>query len=342
MAKMGEGDSRWIVEDRADGANVNGWHWTEKDMLGWSKKRLEELLGSMVLVDDGCLSATATGVVSITGDANLYQRKKKLIPHYELEIKIKWSGEIKDGEGAVASSASGKFLLPYVAEENYGDEHEVQVLLDKDGAPGDKIKHAILAHAKGKIAAAVRVWEDELAAGAGVMKAPAAPTVKAVESSSGASAGDAKPAEKPKPKPAGSGKSIEIKEKFYCGKRDIYEAFTDPRRIMAFSQSPAEVTPSVGGAFSMFGGSVQGVFTELVPGEKICQDWRFSNWEDGYYSKVEITIEEPEPGNTIVVMKQSGIPAEDKFGNHDVVANCENGWKEQLFYRIKAVFGFGA
>lgn len=57
-------------------------------MLGWSKKRLEELLGSMVLVDDGCLSATATGVVSITGDANLYQRKKKLIPHYELEIKV--------------------------------------------------------------------------------------------------------------------------------------------------------------------------------------------------------------------------------------------------------------
>jgi hypothetical protein len=31
-----------------------------------------------------------------------------------------------------------------------------------------------------------------------------------------------------------------------------------------------------------------------------------------------------------------------RFGNHDVVANCENGWKQQLFYRIKAVFGYGA
>ena len=27
MAKIGEGDQRWIVKDRADGTNVNGWHW---------------------------------------------------------------------------------------------------------------------------------------------------------------------------------------------------------------------------------------------------------------------------------------------------------------------------
>ena len=26
MAKLGEGDARWIVDERADGANVNGWH----------------------------------------------------------------------------------------------------------------------------------------------------------------------------------------------------------------------------------------------------------------------------------------------------------------------------
>ncbi len=27
MAKVGEGDARWIVEDRKDGTNVSGWHW---------------------------------------------------------------------------------------------------------------------------------------------------------------------------------------------------------------------------------------------------------------------------------------------------------------------------
>eukprot|EP00976_Prorocentrum_cordatum_P032330 657303-Prorocentrum_minimum.AAC.4 len=27
MAKWGEGDPRWKVEERTDGCNVNGWHW---------------------------------------------------------------------------------------------------------------------------------------------------------------------------------------------------------------------------------------------------------------------------------------------------------------------------
>jgi hypothetical protein len=27
MAKVGEGDPRWLVENRPDGRNVLGWHW---------------------------------------------------------------------------------------------------------------------------------------------------------------------------------------------------------------------------------------------------------------------------------------------------------------------------
>ncbi|PKU40344.1 hypothetical protein llap_9357 [Limosa lapponica baueri] len=28
MAKWGQGDPRWIVEERADATNVNNWHWS--------------------------------------------------------------------------------------------------------------------------------------------------------------------------------------------------------------------------------------------------------------------------------------------------------------------------
>lgn len=27
MARIGEGDPRWIVNEREDGRNVNSWHW---------------------------------------------------------------------------------------------------------------------------------------------------------------------------------------------------------------------------------------------------------------------------------------------------------------------------
>lgn len=33
MAKWGEGDPRWIVEERADSHNVNNWHWKEVGKL---------------------------------------------------------------------------------------------------------------------------------------------------------------------------------------------------------------------------------------------------------------------------------------------------------------------
>ena len=36
--------ARWIVEERADGANVNGWHWTEKDVKAIAEKRLKEVV----------------------------------------------------------------------------------------------------------------------------------------------------------------------------------------------------------------------------------------------------------------------------------------------------------
>lgn len=33
MAKWGEGDPRWIVEERPDATNVNNWHWYDNLIL---------------------------------------------------------------------------------------------------------------------------------------------------------------------------------------------------------------------------------------------------------------------------------------------------------------------
>ena len=41
MAKWGEGDPRWIVEERPDATNVNNWHWTEKNADAWSKSKIK-------------------------------------------------------------------------------------------------------------------------------------------------------------------------------------------------------------------------------------------------------------------------------------------------------------
>jgi len=46
-------------------------------------------------------------------------RKNKIIPSYELEIRLNWAGSV-DGE-----EAKGKVVLPYVSDENADEEPEV-------------------------------------------------------------------------------------------------------------------------------------------------------------------------------------------------------------------------
>jgi len=56
---------------------------------------------------------------------------------------------------------------------------------------------------------------------------------------------------------------------------------------------------------------------------------------------LQLVIDEPESGVTIIKLKQTDVPEEDRYGNSTVVENTERGWKELIFQRIRAVFGFG-
>lgn len=97
MAEWGKGDERWIVQDREDGVNVNQWHWSEKDCLQWSRDRLKHLFENCTLVDAPGLTGSVTSVDSVEGEAFLNVRKKKLIPSYELSVKLSFKADV-DGE----------------------------------------------------------------------------------------------------------------------------------------------------------------------------------------------------------------------------------------------------
>lgn len=54
-----------------------------------------------------------------------------------------------------------------------------------------------------------------------------------------------------------------------------------------------------------------------------------------------LSFEEPSEGTTVVKLKHTGIPEADRFGNGDVLDNTRNGWQQQIFHKIRAVFGYG-
>lgn len=352
MAKLGEGDERWIVKEREDGANVNNWHWQEKDAFAWSKDRLGNLLRVSVPDDDGVVGLKTTGVTSLTGEAYVNRRKGKIICGYELELKMKYEGVV-DGV-----DVSGNVHFPYIADENVGEEPECVVLASGNAAADEKAKRTIRTHLFPKFFQAVALFEKELAAGG--PGGEGADPDEAKNASSGSKPAtredfrDKKPgdvqsnAEKEKETRTDKtaplsqkAHTIRLTERFYCRPKDVCDALMDGNRVMHFSRSPAQVKPEPG-PFSMFDGNIHGETLEYVPGEKIVQRWRFRNWKEGHFSKVTITFREPEPGNCFVDLVQTDVPETDAFDNETVMDTTEVGWKQQIFERIRQVFGYGA
>ena len=122
MAKWGEGDPRWIVEERPDATNVNNWHWTEKNADAWSKKKLESLLVNCIIEDPKVGNVVLEEIEKCEGEARANNRKAKLIFFYEWELTLKWKGHVNGKENEI----EGKVEIPNLSEE-HEDMNDVDV-----------------------------------------------------------------------------------------------------------------------------------------------------------------------------------------------------------------------
>ena len=108
MAKYGEGDKRWIVEERPNGANVHNWHWAETDCLEWSRNLFSKHLSNLTVLDgEGDLYVKTKKVKKVEGEAYMNVRKGKIIPGYEISLALSWEGEAKDSEGTFLLKSEG-------------------------------------------------------------------------------------------------------------------------------------------------------------------------------------------------------------------------------------------
>ncbi|KAF9597244.1 hypothetical protein IFM89_016385 [Coptis chinensis] len=351
MAKYGEGDKRWIVEERPDGANVHNWHWSETNCLEWSRQLLTKLLSNVTIVDgEGNLYIKTKTVDKVDGEAYVNVRKGKIIPGYEISVMLSWEGEAKDEEGNSLLKVDGNVEFPYIADENADEDPELKITVRDDGAIGKRLKDAFFTKGKGVLLEKVRVYVDTMTKGGPAKEelevkktttAVAKGTEKVVLPVAPASAATAPAAVKKKEKEKEGYKTITMTEKFNCKAIHLFEILMDENRWKGFTQSNAKISKEIGGEFTIFDGSVSGIHEELQEGKLIVQKWRFGSWTDGVYSTVRIAFDEPEPGYTVIKLKQTGVPEEDRYGNSTVVENTERGWRDLIFNKIRAVFGFG-
>lgn len=347
MAKYGEGDKRWIVEDRPDGANVHNWHWAETDCIEWSRNLLSKLLSDHTILDgEGNLFIKTKKIEKVEGEAYVNVRKGKIIPGYELSVLLNWQGEARDDEGKSLLIVDGVIEIPYISDENADEDPDLRVIVKDEGQIGRRLKDAFLAKGKDFVLKQVRVYVDAMAKGGPAkdeleVKKVNPKTAAAPVAAPPVAAPAKKVEEKKKEKKKEGFKTIKLTEKFSCRAKDLFEILMDDNRWKGFTQSNARISKEVGGEISIFDGAVTGTNMELQEGKLIVQKWRFGSWPDGLHSTVRLVLEEPEPGVTVVKLTQTDVPEEDRYGNSTVVENTERGWRDLIFHKIRAVFGFG-
>eukprot|EP00761_Pharyngomonas_kirbyi_P005774 gb/GECH01005780.1/.p1 GENE.gb/GECH01005780.1/~~gb/GECH01005780.1/.p1 ORF type:complete len:354 (+),score=107.90 gb/GECH01005780.1/:1-1062(+) len=347
MAKVGEEDPRWIVEEREDGTNVGNWHWSERNAMGWCKEEIrQQLVGLEFSLGDGC-TARINKLASVSGEAYWNNRKGKVFAIYELDIKLDWEGNMQIGDEEV--SANGQVHMPYISVENDYDDFEMKITLSGSETQNNrKIKDKMHKNARPEIRKRMVSFLENLN-NCSVWKLPKHETKKKEDSAIKQAAEEAKKEvvkdskieEKSSEPSSVETETIQLKEKFKARPGDIFECMLDEKRVSGFTSSKCTVDPQVGGEYTLFDGMISGKYTKIESPKKMKMTFRAKDWPQNHVSDVDITLVEDEPGDTTLHLTQKNVPVNDAQGASGVISRTEQGWRENYFMRMKVVFGFG-
>ena len=127
--------------------------------------------------------------------------------------------------------------------------------------------------------------------------------------------------------------TIDLSTDFSIGAEKLYKAWLDPVHHAAMSYGgEAEFDPRVGGGYSAGDGYITGEFLELVPGQRLVQTWRTTEFaENQPDSRLELTFTDTDNGCTMRLV-QTELP-------DDQIDNYRSGWLEFYIEPMKRYFG---
>ena len=117
---------------------------------------------------------------------------------------------------------------------------------------------------------------------------------------------------------------------FSASPEEIYNAWMSSECHSCMTGRPASVSAEVGGEFDPWDGYIHGKNLQLVPGKRIVQSWRTSEFSaDEPDSRIEITLE-PVGDQTKLTLSHTGLPPHG--------GQYEQGWVESYFDPMKEYF----
>jgi uncharacterized protein YndB with AHSA1/START domain len=111
----------------------------------------------------------------------------------------------------------------------------------------------------------------------------------------------------------------------------VYDAWLNSRAHGEMTGSKASQSARIGAKVSAWGGYISGQNLELVPGRRIVQSWRTTQFTDtDPDSKISVTLRAV-PGGTRVTLRHSHVP--DNHTSYE-----KGGWQDHYFRPMKAYF----
>jgi activator of HSP90 ATPase len=112
---------------------------------------------------------------------------------------------------------------------------------------------------------------------------------------------------------------------------ELYDAYVDAKKHSAFTGSKATGDGKVGGRFTAWDGYIFGKNLVLEKGKRIVQEWKTTEWPEGYPpSKLELTFKKVK-GGTELSMVHSDVPVEQ-------ADDYKQGWTDFYWKPLKEYF----
>jgi uncharacterized protein YndB with AHSA1/START domain len=111
----------------------------------------------------------------------------------------------------------------------------------------------------------------------------------------------------------------------------IYDAWLDSAGHSKMTGAKAKASNKVGASFTAWDGYIQGKNIELVPGKRIVQSWRASEFTDADPDSTLTVTLAPVKGGSRLTLEHSNVPDDQKSYE-------EGGWQDYYFAPMKEYF----
>lgn len=324
--------------------NPNNWHWVDKNCIYWSREYFsEKLVGIKAESNDKATRAQITKLKSLEGDVDVCQRKGKVISLFDLKMELNYEGETVDATKAEGEDnkvpVTGQITIPEIAYDTEADEYTFTISINSESSAKQPVKALIRRDIVPQLRKILSTFGKDLIEvhGSGIQHADQKSPVplQQLEQEKAKKDADSKTKdEKIVGTEAYNTVPLHLESVFNAPAPALYDAFTKPEMVAAWTRSKPEIDATPGKPYSLFGGNITGKIIEAKPHDKLKMTWRLREWKKDHEATLTLTFV-PGAGETTLKVDWSGIP----IGQEEVV---ESNFNSYYITPIKVTFGFGA